>query len=58
MTVDDARPGLRHRQTIAVNEALTVPAVSAAFTGFPDIIDSDKVLERVRLKGIGNSRGP
>lgn len=37
MTLDELRPGLRHTQTITVNEALTVPAVSAAFTGFANM---------------------
>ena len=37
MTLDDLRPGLRHSQAIPVGEALTVPAVAAAFTGFADM---------------------
>ena len=37
MTLDDLRPGLRHSQAITVGEALTVPAVAAAFTGFADM---------------------
>lgn len=37
MTVDDLQPGLRHTQAVTVGEALTVPAVSAAFTGFADM---------------------
>jgi fluoroacetyl-CoA thioesterase len=37
MTLDDLRPGLRHTQSIIVREALTVPAVSAAFAGFADM---------------------
>lgn len=37
MAIDDLGPGLRHAQTIVVSHALTVPAVSAAFTGFADM---------------------
>ena len=37
MTMDDLRPGLRHTQSITIGEALTVPAVSAAFAGFADM---------------------
>jgi len=37
MSLDDLRPGLRHTQVITVSEALTVPAVSTAFTGFADM---------------------
>jgi fluoroacetyl-CoA thioesterase len=37
MTTADLRPGLRHTQSIVVGEALTVPAVSSAFTGFADM---------------------
>ena len=38
MAFDDLRPGLCHAQAITVSEALTVPAVSAAFTGFADML--------------------
>jgi fluoroacetyl-CoA thioesterase len=31
------RPGLRHTQAITLGEALTVSAVSVAFTGFADM---------------------
>ena len=31
------KPGLRHAQSIVVDEHLTVPAVSRAFTGFADM---------------------
>jgi len=31
------RPGLRHSQSIVVDDRLTVPAVSQAFTGFSDM---------------------
>lgn len=37
MSLDELRPGLRHTQAVTVGEALTVPAVSAAFTGFADM---------------------
>jgi fluoroacetyl-CoA thioesterase len=37
MTLDDLPLGLQHMQSITVGEALTVPAVSAAFTGFTDM---------------------
>jgi fluoroacetyl-CoA thioesterase len=37
MTLDDLRPGLRRTQAMTVGEALTVPAVAAAFTGFADM---------------------
>jgi fluoroacetyl-CoA thioesterase len=37
MTLDDLRPGLRRTQAIIVGESLTVPSVSAAFTGFADM---------------------
>ncbi|RJF89776.1 thioesterase [Oleomonas cavernae] len=37
MTPDDLKPGLRHSQTITVDASLTVPRVSAAFTGFADM---------------------
>lgn len=37
MSLDDLRPGLRHTQVITVDDTLTVPAVSAAFTGFIDM---------------------
>ncbi len=31
------KPGLRHRQEIHIDEELTVPALSTAFTGFADM---------------------
>jgi fluoroacetyl-CoA thioesterase len=37
MTLDDLKPGLRHRQTLTVDESLTVPEVARAFTGFRDM---------------------
>jgi fluoroacetyl-CoA thioesterase len=37
VAIDDLRPGLRHAQAIIVSDALTVPAVSVAFTGFADM---------------------
>lgn len=37
MTHNGPQPGLRHKQVITVTEALLVPAVSAAFTGFSDM---------------------
>lgn len=37
MAINDLRPGLRHAQAITVSDALTVPAMSAAFAGFADM---------------------
>jgi fluoroacetyl-CoA thioesterase len=37
MRIETLQPGLRHTQTIVVDEHLTVPAVSRAFTGFADM---------------------
>lgn len=33
----DLKPGLSHRQSLRIDRSLTVPAVSAAFTGFADM---------------------
>ena len=35
--MDGLRPGLRHTQSVRVDERLTVPAVSPAYTGFADM---------------------
>lgn len=37
MRLDTLKPGLRHTQSIVVDEHLTVPAVSRVFTGFEDM---------------------
>ena len=37
MSLDQLKPGLRHRQTILVDQSLTVPAVADAFTGFAEM---------------------
>jgi fluoroacetyl-CoA thioesterase len=37
MNSTDLRPGLRHVQTLRVEQSLTVPALSSAFTGFADM---------------------
>jgi fluoroacetyl-CoA thioesterase len=37
MPLEDLKPGLRHSQSIMVDERLTVAAVSQAFTGFADM---------------------
>lgn len=37
MSVVDLKPGLQYKQTITVDERLTVPAVAVAFTGFADM---------------------
>jgi fluoroacetyl-CoA thioesterase len=35
--IENLKPGLRHQLTIAVDERLTVPSVSAAYAGFADM---------------------
>ncbi len=37
MPYEPLKPGLRHTKSIVVDEHLTVPAVSPAFTGFADM---------------------
>ena len=37
MPASDIKIGLRHQHTIVVDDSLTVPAVSQAFTGFADM---------------------
>ena len=37
MSIEDLKPGLSHQQTILIDAALTVPAVSRSFTGFADM---------------------
>jgi len=37
MSLDQLKPGLHHRQTILVDQRLTVPSMAEAFTGFADM---------------------
>lgn len=37
MQIETLQPGLRHTQSIVIDEQLTVPAVSRVFTGFADM---------------------
>lgn len=37
MSLADLQPGLKHTHSVQVDERLTVPAVSQAFTGFSDM---------------------
>jgi fluoroacetyl-CoA thioesterase len=37
MSLGEIRPGLKHQHSIVVDESLTVPAVSKAFSGFADM---------------------
>ena len=37
MSFDQLKPGVRHTQTILVDQRLTVPAVAEAFTGFAEM---------------------
>jgi fluoroacetyl-CoA thioesterase len=37
MSLEGIQPGLKHRHSIVVDESLTVPAVSKAFSGFADM---------------------
>ncbi len=37
MSLEEIQPGLKHRHSIVVDESLTVPAVSKAFSSFADM---------------------